>query len=196
MMWLASVGGAERCMGHGTPCGLLTAFMNAGGVTCGLLSIGIPDGCCELRRASSARDDSWRSEQRELPGVFHLIRFREMANATAVVRASAEPAAPPEPELKSWALVELFGHQRIVGFLSQQTFGTGVALPRRCARSDEGCQAGAQGFTRYFGLSAIYSITPVDEDTVRRMLPSVDGTPGEARPLTLHSFNRREYEDG
>ena len=31
-----------------------------------------------------------------------------------------------EPDLKSWALVELFGRQRIVGYLSQQTFGTGV----------------------------------------------------------------------
>ena len=36
------------------------------------------------------------------------------------------PDDPAAPELKSWALVELFGHQKIVGFLSQQTFGTGV----------------------------------------------------------------------
>ena len=28
------------------------------------------------------------------------------------------------------------------------------------------------GFTRYFGLSAIYSITPVSEDVVRTLLPS------------------------
>jgi hypothetical protein len=119
-----------------------------------------------------------------------------MPKATAVVRASAEPAAPPEPELKSWALVELFGHQRIVGFLSQQTFGTGVLFRVDVPDLTKDAKVARKGFTRYFGLSAIYSITPVDEDTVRRMLPSVDGTPGEARPLTLHSFNRREYEDG
>jgi len=122
--------------------------------------------------------------------------IRKMAKATAVVRASAEPAAPPEPELKSWALVELFGHQRIVGFLSQQTFGTGVLFRVDVPDLTKDAKVARKGFTRYFGLSAIYSITPVDEDTVRRMLPSVDGTPGEARPLTLHSFNRRDWEDG
>ena len=105
--------------------------------------------------------------------------------------------APPEPDLKSWALVELFGHQRIVGFLSQQTFGTGVLFRVDVPDLLKKTKVVRKGFTRYFGLSAIYSITPVDEDTVRRMLPSVDGTPGEARPLSLHSFNRDyDGEDG
>jgi hypothetical protein len=103
-------------------------------------------------------------------------------------------AAPAEPELKSWALVELFGHQRIVGYLSQQTFGTGVLFRVDVPDLSKDEKIVRRGFTRYFGLSAIYSITPVDEDTVRRMLPSVDGTPGDARPLSLASFRKDDWD--
>lgn len=94
-------------------------------------------------------------------------------------------------ELKSWALVELFGHQRIVGFLSQQTFGSGVLFRVDVPDLTKDGAVQRQGFTRYFGLSAIYSITPVDEATVRSLLPMIDGTP-ETRPLSLNSYRREQ----
>src|SRR3984885_13132476 len=86
--------------------------------------------------------------------------------------------AESSTELKSWALVELFGHQRIVGFLSQQTFGTGVLFRVDVPDLIKDGETVRDGFTRYFGLSAIYSITPVSEEIVRSLLPSIDGTPG------------------
>lgn len=100
------------------------------------------------------------------------------------------PKAETEPstELKSWALVELFGHQRIVGFLSQQTFGTGVLFRVDVPDLTKDGEIVRDGFTRYFGLSAIYSITPVSEEIVRSLLPSIDGTPGSARPLSARSY--------
>lgn len=114
--------------------------------------------------------------------------------ALLAIPASESPVA--EPELKSWALVELFGHQRIVGYLSQQTFGTGVLFRVDVPDLMKDGKVTRRGFTRYFGLSAIYSITPCDEDTVRRMLPHTDGTPGDARPLSIASFSRsRDYDD-
>ena len=103
------------------------------------------------------------------------------------------PDPPADSELKSWALVELFGHQRIVGFLSQQTFGSGVLFRIDVPDLLKDSQVQRKGFTRYFGLSAIYSITPVDEQTVREMLPFIDGTPA-ARPLSLRSFDREEWD--
>jgi hypothetical protein len=111
---------------------------------------------------------------------------------TIVVDPPVESPANP-PELKAWALVELFGHQRIVGFLTQQTFGSGVLFRVDVPDLIKDGKTVRVGFTRYFGLSAIYSITPVDEDSVRRMLPSIDGTPGEARPLSVRSFQDDEY---
>jgi hypothetical protein len=107
------------------------------------------------------------------------------------------PVAPmSEPaELKAWSLVELFGHQRIVGYLSQQTFGSGPLFRVDVPDLTKDGNTVRPGFTRYFGLGAIYSITPITEEIVRRLLPVIDGTPGEARPLQLSSFSRREYEE-
>jgi hypothetical protein len=119
---------------------------------------------------------------------------RQNGTEPAALALPAPDAAPAEPELKSWALVELFGHQRIVGYLSQQTFGSGVLFRVDVPDLLKDGKIVRRGFSRYFGLSAIYSITPCDEDTVRRMLPHTDGTPGEARPLSLSSF-RRDYDD-
>jgi hypothetical protein len=95
---------------------------------------------------------------------------------------------PPQEELKSWALVEVFGHQRIVGYLSQQAFGSGVLFRVDVPDLMKDGKIVRPGFTRYFGLSAIYSITPVSEAMVRELLPRIDGHP-EARPL---SFSRHE----
>lgn len=96
-------------------------------------------------------------------------------------------------ELKSWALVELFGHQRIVGFLSQQTFGTSVLFRIDVPDLMKDGKRVRDGFTRYFGTAAIYSITPVSEEIVRKLLPAIDGTPAE--PMTLRSYGRGdEYE--
>jgi len=101
-----------------------------------------------------------------------------------------EPQAPPE--LKAWALVELFGHQRIVGYLSQQTMGTGVLFRVDVPDLIKDGKTVRPGFTRYFGLPAIYSITPISEQMVRQLLPNIDGTPGEARPLQVESFRRED----
>ena len=87
---------------------------------------------------------------------------------------SQESAPEDSPELKAWALVELFGHQRIVGFLSQQTCGRDVLLRVDVPDLLKDGKIVRRGFTRYFGMSAIYSITPVDEATMRRMLPGID----------------------
>src|SRR5579883_730740 len=99
-----------------------------------------------------------------------------------------------QPKLKSWALVELFGHQRIVGYVSEQTFGTGVLFRVDVPDLLKDGKTVRSGFTRYFGLSAIYSITPVDDATVRELLPSIDGTPA-ARPLSLGSYGGYERSD-
>lgn len=94
-----------------------------------------------------------------------------------------EPKAETPQELKAWALVELFGHQRIVGYLSQQAFGTGVLFRIDVPDLLKDGAVVRPGFTRYFGISAIYSVTPIDEASVRAMLPTIDGRP--SRPLHL-----------
>lgn len=115
-----------------------------------------------------------------------------MRKTNQIVLASPEHENGEGEKLKSWALVELFGHQRIVGFLSEQSFGTGVLFRVDVPDLTKEGKIVRSGFTRYFGISSIYSITPIDEEAVRELLPVVDGSPSAVRPYTLP---RREYRD-
>lgn len=63
---------------------------------------------------------------------------------------------------ESWAVVELMGHQRIAGKVSEAEIGGGKLL-----RVDVPEVNGKQPITKYFGTVAVYAITPVDEETAR-----------------------------
>ncbi len=110
-------------------------------------------------------------------------------NGVCIVEPNGEPKS--DPDLKAWALVELFGHQRIVGYLTTQNFGTGVLFRVDVPDLLKDGKVVRNGFTRYFGIGSIYSVTPVDEATVRHLLPQIDGTPA-ARPLSVSSYSSRE----
>ncbi|MGE4183329.1 MAG: acetyltransferase [Limisphaerales bacterium] len=68
-------------------------------------------------------------------------------------------------KFNEWALVELFGHNRIVGLVSEASLAGRAFL-----RVDVPPAEGAAGFTRYFSPGAIYAINPVTEDVARAML--------------------------
>lgn len=95
---------------------------------------------------------------------------------------------PPAEELKSFALVELFGHARIVGLVTSNP----IELPGMI-RVDvpdllKNGETIRKGFTRYFGRASIYSLTPCDETTVRALLPDCDGAP--SRPYSIGGRSR------
>lgn len=123
------------------------------------------------------------------------IYWFPMKKASSAVILAAPAVEPRDSKLKSWALVELFGHQRIVGWVSEQTFGTGVLFRVDVPDLLKDGKKIRDGFTRYIGLSAIYSITPMDEQTVRALLPSIDGTPA-ARPMVQSSYSRSNDWEG
>ena len=64
-----------------------------------------------------------------------------------------------------WALVELFGHQKIVGRVSEASLAGGAFLRVDVPAVDEN-----KAFTRYFGPGAIYSINPVTEEIALEMV--------------------------
>jgi hypothetical protein len=64
----------------------------------------------------------------------------------------------PETGLETWAVVELFGHQRIAGLVREQEIA-GHGFLRVDVPGDDGAIA----FSRMYGTAAIYSITPVSE---------------------------------
>jgi hypothetical protein len=87
------------------------------------------------------------------------------------------PEAKPADGLDCWALVELFGHQRIVGKVSTQVLGAAALLRVDVPNLLKDGKIVRQGFTRFYGPAAIYSLTPVDEAAVRELLPMISGEP-------------------
>jgi hypothetical protein len=67
------------------------------------------------------------------------------------------------PGFEEWAVVELMGHQKIAGKVSEQSIAGGSML-----RVDVPDVPGQAGFTRYIGTAAIYAINPCSEDVARR----------------------------
>ena len=72
-----------------------------------------------------------------------------------------------------WALVELFGHARIVGKVTEATIAGGVFI-RVDVPNDDGSEV---LFTRFFGPSAIYSMSPIDKDMALHLARSVSAEP-------------------
>lgn len=69
------------------------------------------------------------------------------------------------PAFQTWAIVEIMGHRRLAGWLTeQQIAGTGFL------RLDVPGTDPAAGFeaTQLYNPSSIYAITPCTEDTARR----------------------------
>jgi len=97
--------------------------------------------------------------------------------------ADAHEEPRREEGLKSWALVELFGHQRIVGWVTVDPPDfpgmTRVDVPDLLKDG----KIERPGFTRYFGRAALYAVTPISEQSVRELLPHVNGRP--ASPLSI-----------
>jgi hypothetical protein len=109
---------------------------------------------------------------------------KEKTNLALLPAASPQDESARPPELmKSWSLVELFGHQRIVGWVTVDPidFPGMVRVDVPDLKKDGKIERA--GFTRYFGRSALYSVTPISEQSVRELLPHVNGHP--ARPVEL-----------
>ena len=85
----------------------------------------------------------------------------------------------------TWAIVELFGHTRIAGRLSEHTIG-GCAFVRMDVPEVDGVPA----FTRLFGQGAIYSITFVAEDVARQATVAI-----RPAPVTIYIPGLRQLSE-
>lgn len=65
-------------------------------------------------------------------------------------------------KLEMWAIVEVMGHNRFAGFVTEQPVG-GASLLRIDVPEVEGRAA----FTKFIGVGSIYAITPCTEETAR-----------------------------
>lgn len=77
-----------------------------------------------------------------------------------------------EAKFEQWCVVELMGHQRIAGKVTEESH-FGVALMRVEVPAVEG----RAGFTKYFGGNAIYALTPTTEEIATHVAKMVDQAP-------------------
>lgn len=80
--------------------------------------------------------------------------------------------APPAPEkFEAWGFVELMGHNRIAGKLSEQTIA-GKNLLRVDVPLEDGSFR-----TQFYGASAIFALHPTDEATARKLVERIKPEP-------------------
>lgn len=73
---------------------------------------------------------------------------------------------------EQWAIVELFGHQRLAGRVSEHQLGG-----QNFIRVDVPAVKGRPPYTKLFGQGAIYAITFVDEAIATAAAQSIDARP-------------------
>jgi hypothetical protein len=74
-----------------------------------------------------------------------------------------------------WCVVELFGHNQVAGYVSEQEIG-GASFVRVDVPEVDGVVA----FSKLYGAGAIYAITPTSEEVARLVCGQL-----RARPLTM-----------
>jgi hypothetical protein len=98
-------------------------------------------------------------------------------------------------KLETWAVVELFGHDRIAGYVTEQEVAGSAFV-----RVDVPDLDGEPGFSKLFGPSAIYSLTPVTEDVARvacqrfAVRPLGTWTPSVLRALPAPTIDQDEVK--
>lgn len=97
-------------------------------------------------------------------------------------------------KFEAWGLLELFGHQRLAGKLSDQTIG-GVHF----IRIDVPQVGEVAGYTRMFTQGAIYGMTILTEDTATRMAGALRARPVQAYDVPALPLSERasshDYDD-
>jgi len=68
--------------------------------------------------------------------------------------------------------MELFGHQKLAGKVSEATIGGGTFVRIDVPQTGE-----RPAFTRFYGSAAIYSFTPVSEEVARLALSQMQPEP-------------------
>ncbi len=89
--------------------------------------------------------------------------------------------ASEQQKFEAWGLLELFGHQRLAGRLTEQTIGGCHFI-----RIDVPAVGEVQEYTRFFSQGAIYGITITTEDVARRLAEGM-----RARPISAFDLPQR-----
>lgn len=80
-----------------------------------------------------------------------------------------------EEKFEIWAIVELFGHQKMAGLVTEKTIGGSTFI-----QVDVPATPQQPAFTRLLNPSALYALNPVTEEVARFQAERIQSRPIEA----------------
>lgn len=83
----------------------------------------------------------------------------------------ADPQAPAVEKFEAWGFVELMGHNRVAGRLSEQAIAGKNLLRVDVPLADGSFR------TQYYGAAAIFAMHPTDEATARKLVERMKPEP-------------------
>lgn len=86
-----------------------------------------------------------------------------------------------ETKFEQWAIVDVMGHQRFVGLVTEQ-----VVAGQGFVRVDIPETSTVKAWTKLIGTSSIYAITPVDEGIAKSMAENQTAKPIQPYELTAN----------
>lgn len=93
-------------------------------------------------------------------------------------------------ELRTWAIVEVMGHNEYSGLISAEVVAGAPML-----RVDVPAVPGRDGFTKFLSSSAIYAISPCTEETARLRAADLKKTPFESWSVERQVINKLREEE-
>ena len=92
-----------------------------------------------------------------------------------------------EQKFEEWALVELFGHQRVAGLVSEQTIG-GCSFVRVDIPETQDNKA----HSRLFGNGSIYAINPTTKEIAQQLAERCNAVPVQPYEIRQPSLTYEE----
>lgn len=92
---------------------------------------------------------------------------------------STETQKPDPLKFDSWCLLEIMGHQKFAGRVTEETIAGSAFLRIDIPERADGTPA----FTKFFSPSSVYSFTPMAEDLVRGIAAELRNAPIAAYDL-------------
>lgn len=108
-----------------------------------------------------------------------------------------QPGAVATQSFEGWAILELMGHRRLGGFVREQ-----VVFGAAMCRIDIPAVGDYPAATQFYAPSALYCVTPCDEDTAKAVAAGYQPAPVNRWELpalskpSSRSRTRDLYDDG
>lgn len=82
----------------------------------------------------------------------------------------------PETQLPidTWAIVELFGHRKLAGYLTERQFGAAALLQVDVPETKQDGDQFTKPYTKLIGVGSIYCLTPCSEAIARAVATNIE----------------------